>query len=380
MRVIHIACIAPPEIGGIGSVALREVSDLRSLGVDARLIVPEVPTTHHAYHTLRDYERSFIHRLPVAWRFGNASVLQDWKELITTADLIHLHYPYYGFQEQLLLSDIEKPIVMTYHMDASASSWKGLIFKLHRLFLQSFLARKAKAIIVSSFDYLRASSLKAVFQHTPDTFVEIPFGIDTNRFSPGLAARERFGIAMDDPTLLFVGGLDQAHAFKGLSYLFQAMAGVDASVQLLIVGDGDKKQQYMDEVEALGLRKRIHFLGRLPDEEMPNVFRSADAFVFPSVSEAEAFGLVALEAQASGIPVIASALPGVRTVVKDGETGILVPPKDVEALRGAIQDLLTHKEKRLSMGVKARVWALRYGHEKHAELLWQLYKRLCESH
>jgi glycosyltransferase involved in cell wall biosynthesis len=380
MRVMHIACVAPPEIGGIGQVALREVTGLRAHGIDARLIAPELPSGHHAENALADYDRSFVHRLPTAWRFGNASLLEGWCELAKTADVIHLHYPYYGFTEQLLFAGIDlPPIVITYHMDAMAEkSVRGWIFALHRFFLQNSILRLGRRILVSSFDYARNASVARFFREDPDRFQELPFGIDTVRFSPGPDERARLMIAEQDPTILFVGGLDSAHAFKGLSVLFEAFTKLDPSTHLVIVGDGDKKSDFEEEARAKGIASRVHFMGRVSADELVPLYRSADVFAFPSTSQAEAFGLVALEAQACGLPVVASDLPGVRTVVRHDETGILVPPQNVEALAGALTDLLAHPQKRALYAAAARVHAEQYGYEAHTSALMKLYREVCE--
>lgn len=380
MRVLHIACVAPPEIGGIGQVALREVIDLRAHGVDARLVAPELPPDHHAEKALADYDRSFVHRLPTALRWGNASLLEGWWELAKNADVIHLHYPYYGFTEQLLFANIDlPPIVITYHMDAMAKkTTKGKIFALHRFFLQNRILRMAKKVLVSSFDYARNASVSSFFRRDPDRFQELPFGIDTVRFSPGADERARLMIGEQDPTVLFVGGLDSAHTFKGLSVLFDAFLKLDPAAHLVIVGDGDKRADFEAEAQAKGIAPRVHFMGRVSAEELVPLYRSADVFAFPSTSQAEAFGLVALEAQACGLPVVASDLPGVRTVVRDNETGLLVPPNDAEALAAALADVLSHPQKRASFAATARMHAEKYGYEAHTAALMHLYREVCE--
>lgn len=380
MRVIHIACVAPPEIGGIGQVALREVTGLRAHGVDARLIAPELPAGHHASTVLADYDRSFVHRLPTAWRFGNASLLEGWRELVSSADVLHLHYPYYGFTEQLLFAGMDlPPIVITYHMDATAKKTvRGWIFALHRFFFQNAILRLGKRIIVSSFDYARNASVARFFRKDPDRFQELPFGIDTVKFSPGLDERERLMIGESDPTILFVGGLDEAHAFKGLSVLFKAFVTIDSAAHLVIVGDGDKRADFEAEARELGIASRVHFMGRVRVDELVSLYRSADVFAFPSTSQAEAFGLVALEAQACGLPVVASDLPGVRTVVRQDETGLLVPPNDSELLADALTDVLSHPQKRMQFSIEARKHALQYGYEAHTSELMEMYRQVCE--
>jgi glycosyltransferase involved in cell wall biosynthesis len=372
MKVIHVSCVAPPEIGGIGRSALREVAGLRALGEDAILIAPEIDS--------REGDRSFVHRLKPLWRFGNASVLSGLGEALSKADVIHLHYPYFGTAEAILTSYRHlPPIIVTFHMDATASGWKGFVFQLHRWFIQPWILPAARRILVSSFDYAKHSSIKGFFRDHPERVEELSFGVDIDVFSPGSSRRERFLVPEGSPTILFVGGLDRAHAFKGVEELLLATSKLDATTHLLVVGDGDMRAGYEERTRSLGIANRVHFLGKLDQESLVDAYRSADVLAFPSTSAAEAFGLVALEAQACGLPVIASDLPGVRTVVKRDETGVLVPPKDVEALTTAFRDLLRDAPARQQMSVHARTHAEAYSWQHHVERLRELYRGVCAS-
>ena len=117
------------------------------------------------------------------------------------------------------------------------------------------------------------------------------------------------------------------------------------------------------------------FVGRVDDDEKARLYRTSDVFVFPSLDRSEAFGLVALEAQASGTPVVASDLDGVRTVVRDGETGRLVPPGDEGALAAAIVWMMEHPVERKAMGERARrVVVERYDLRRHVTDLETIYR------
>ncbi len=372
MKIIHVSCVAPPEIGGIGQSALREVAGLRALGEDAILIAPETNLTQG--------DRSFVHRLKTMWRFGNASSLAGLRDALGKADVIHLHYPYFGTAEPLLLSYRHlPPIVVTFHMDAIATGWKGFIFTLHRLLVQPWILPSAKRIIVSSFDYAKHSSLKGFFRAHPERIDELPFGVDTDIFSPGPSRRERFLIPDGSKVVLFVGGLDRAHAFKGIEELLSAFSKLDIATHLLVVGEGDMRSGYEERARSLGIANRVHFLGKLDDESLVDAYRTADVLALPSTSAAEAFGLVALEAQACGVPVVASDLPGVRTVVKRDETGVLTPPGDVELLATSLRDLLNDDPLRERLSTQARVHAEQYSWERHVERLRGLYRNICAS-
>lgn len=376
MRVIHLSCVVPPEVGGIGSVAAREVTGLRARGVDARLIGPEARSKTH----IPGVSRSFIETIHPLFRTGNASIFPDLRPRLREADVIHLHYPFYGTAEPLLLAAPSlPPIVVTFHMDATAPGLHGAAFALHRALVQPSLLSRASVILVSSYDYARRSSLGSFFAKHPDHVKELPFGVDTEFFSPGVPTRGRFSLPTDAPVILFVGGLDRAHAFKGLSLLLRAFARLNPQAHLMIVGDGELRSQYEDEARALGVEARVHFLGHVDAESLRDAYRSADVFAFPSTNVAEAFGLVALEAESCGLPVVASDLPGVRTVVRHGETGLLTPPNDLDALSSALSTLLADPVMRQRMGERARQLAMaHFSWERHLDGLEEIY-RLCVS-
>jgi glycosyltransferase involved in cell wall biosynthesis len=143
---------------------------------------------------------------------------------------------------------------------------------------------------------------------------------------------------------------------------------------LVIVGDGNLKETYRANAEANGLADRITFAGSVSNEDLPRYYRMADMHLFPSTKRAEAFGLVAMEAAASGVPSIASDLPGVRTVVLDGDTGLLVPPANVEELKKAILLLLEQVDLRERLGLSARKQAeQRYAWEPLIDRLEETY-------
>lgn len=373
MRVLHLACVAPPEIGGIGEVAFREVAQLRSRGMDAWLVAPEPSVS------IPDESTCFVQRLP-SFRFGNAAILKNLAAHLDRADLVHLHYPFYGTAERVLGGwKRKKPMIVTFHMDAQPRGWLGTIAEIHRQWMQPWLMQRASRVIVSSFDYAQRSSLAAWYADHASQVIELPFGVDTERFSPGPSQRQRFFLPDGVPVFLFVGGMDQAHAFKGIPELLEAFAHGPVDAHLMLVGEGDLRPEYEEMAKGLGIAPRTHFYGRLDPISLVDAYRSADLFVFPSTSSAEAFGLAALEAEACGLPVIASDLPGVRTVVRHGETGLLVLSRDREALANAINLLAVDRARCLLMGQQARKLAeSEFSWETHIDRLMHVYA-LCHA-
>jgi glycosyltransferase involved in cell wall biosynthesis len=238
-------------------------------------------------------------------------------------------------------------------MDVHHTGLLGALLAIHAKMVAPRLLRSASAVLVSSLDYARASSLDTGRLRR---IVELPYAIDTLRYSPGEASREQLaplGIAPDDRFALFVGAMDRAHSFKGVRELLHAFvaAGLERT-RLVLVGDGDMRPEYERESQRLGLDRQVVFAGRVPEDALVALYRAADVLVLPSTSGDEAFGVVLIEAMACGSPVIASRLPGVRSVV-DEETGVLVPPGDVNALAAELKALVADPDRRSRMASAA---------------------------
>lgn len=300
----------------------------------------------------------------------------------TTFDLIYLHYPFYGGAEIVWLYKLLHPkmrLVIQFHMDTPKLSRLGKLLMLPSIFIRKSLFKRAEKIICSTLDYAEHSSIGGYVKQWPEKFVEIPFGVDLRRFHvfpydvPVLQEmRERYGIAEGDKVVMFLGGLDRAHSFKGVDVLLKAMARphpnpplskgrelkrrlvLSGKVKVMICGDGDLKSEYEQQAKKLGIEKNVIFTGRVADDEMTLHYNLADVFVLPSTDTSEAFGIVLLEAMACGIPVIASDLPGVRAVFENGVSGYTVVPGSPKHLAAKLHDYLRHPQRRWKMGRAAR--------------------------
>ncbi len=325
----------------MGTAALRWAEALHERGHEVDVVVPEASGLRAVHPLIRSW--------PVLFAWGNGALLRNLKGLWEGIDLLHLHLPFYGVEEFLLMTKPPKPCVATFHMDAVQTGPLGFAIRAHQRFVQPFLFRHVDRFFASSFDYVAASSAASLLKRSPERWQELPFFVDVERFQPGSRT--------PGPRLriLFVSVLDRAHLFKGLPVLLRALSRVEGA-HLTIVGDGDARSSFEEEAVRQGVSRCVTFAGRLSDQALVSAYQYADVVISPSTSAAEAFGLVALEAQACGTPVIASRLPGVRTVVRDGETGLLVAPGSVEELTEALLRLRDDLALRLSLGQRARVW------------------------
>src|SRR6185437_8816337 len=174
--------------------------------------------------------------------------------------------------------------------------------------------------------------------------------------------------------LLFVGAQHRAHFFKAIQTLLRALINVPIA-HLLLVGDGDLRRDFETLAHDLGIASQVTFAGRVEADELPAIYRSADVLVLPSETRGEAFGMVLLEAMASGRPVIASDLPGVRSVVRDGVDGFLTVPGDADALAGRLLTLAQMPlAQRMAMGARGRrKTEARFDWDKIGRRLEELY-------
>lgn len=178
-------------------------------------------------------------------------------------------------------------------------------------------------------------------------------GFDAAMFRPlppDPALRARYA-PPDAPLLLYAGRLV---TFKGIDHLLGALALLPKA-RLLLAGEGPHRRQLEEQATRLGLAGRVHFLGNRPHAELPGLYAISDLFVMPSTDH-ETFCVAACEAMGCARPVVAARTGGLVEVVRDGETGFLVPPADPRALAERIRTLLDDPALRERMGRAGREW------------------------
>jgi len=340
MKVLQITPVAPPQKSGMANAAGEIYKATSGLGLDVSLVSAfgdsTVPGLKH-------------------WHVPGAGFLAftpKLTSLVKDCDIIHLHYPCYGnaFLVDLALRKTKKPLIVSYHMDTVGRGLRKPVFAFHARFLAPRFLRRAASIVVASRDYAE-HSLLAKYPELMAKVVEIPFGVDAKRFTPTGTKHAK------TKNILFVAALDEQHYFKGLNYLLEAMPLV-SEAKLVVVGDGNLRESYVRRAGELGISDRVVFAGRVSDAELPKYFEDADVFCSASVDRSEAYGMVLMEAAAAGLPAVATDIPGVRTVVKNNETGVLVPPKNSAALAEALNTILNNVELKTRLGLAARDFAL----------------------
>ncbi len=340
------------------------------------------------------------------FRYGHGAWIPQLAGMLRDFDVVHFHYPFLGGAGAVLRGMaslkhgiIKTKLVVSYHMDLVGKGLFHLFFRAYQKFVVGRVMRAADRVIVSSLDYATTGDLGPLMDKLNGKIIEIPFGVDTEYFQPisnsptspsteHASAPLRFGGTEHSAgtreleiggeiNFLFVGKLDRAHYFKGVSILLRAFAEVHRrhpTTRLNLVGSGDLMDTYRTEARALGIETATYFHGSVRFEDLPQHYARADCTVLPSTDRSEAFGLVLLEAQSCGSPVIASNLPGVRTTFEPQRTGLLVEPGSVSSLVDALLWMITHSEDRRAMGRSARTRIKdRYGWDTIIESLEKTY-------
>jgi rhamnosyl/mannosyltransferase len=235
------------------------------------------------------------------------------------------------------------PFAIWFHSDVVRPE---LQYRLFYAPLARSAYRKARRFVASSPPL--ASLSPALTPYSAKTAI-IPFGIDPAAWrsdgeTDGRAAAIR--AAVGKPVVLFLGRLV---AYKGVDVLIKAASPL--SVHVVVAGDGPMRTAWMAQASVIDGPATFEFPGALLDRDVKAWMHAADALVLPSVTRAEAFGVVQLEAMASGTPVISTNVEsGVPWVNRHGETGLVVTPGDVFALRRAIETLLADGPLRSKLG------------------------------
>jgi len=367
MKIAQVVCVFPPYKGGIGKVAQDYHHFVVQSGYESLVFTPEYD---------RDKNSDYFVRIKPWIKYGNGAFIPQLFFYLKDCDIIHFHYPFFGAIEIMWLFSFFKKkkqkIIIHYHMDTLSLKGVAKILSTPSVFFSKKLLDRADFITCASLDYIKNSSIGGFYKKNPQKFIEIPFGVDVSFFNP-------VENAPLENKLLFVGGLDRAHYFKGLDVLLKSLAGLkNISFNLRVVGNGDLRITYENMARDLGIEHSVSFLGALTESELANCYRSSDIFVLPSINSHEAFGIVLIEAMASGNAVIASRLPGVRNVFEDGKQGYYFSPGNVENLSEKISLALSDKNSLKIMKCEARKHAIEfYDKNKERKKLIAFYENLC---
>ncbi len=384
MRILHVGKYYAPERGGIERY-LQDIAEWQvAHACSVRVLVHQRPGRRHgAMDSMAGVQVQRVGCLAApmytplspAYPLAFARSIREFRP-----DIVHMHLPNPWCFAALCSPRARKiPWIVHWHADVSPEvpDWRiRAAYRVYRPFEQALLARSC-AIIATSEAYLDASTALARWR---DKTRVIALGIDAEKAAAQHSVRTDQSPAgwPDDRSLrlLAVGRLSH---YKGFRFLLDALAQTpDAS--LLLVGRGETEAPLREQVRHLALESRVQLSGELDDAQLRAAYAGADVLVLPSLDRSEAFGLVLLEAMRAGLPVIASAIPGsgVSSVVADGETGLLVPPANVDVLVDAI-GAMRDASLRTRMGNAGHArWQSMFSLDRSASALMSVYRE-CVS-
>ena len=265
-------------------------------------------------------------------------------------DLLHLHLPNPSAFWALALPETRRlPWIVHWHADAVTHQVDWKVRQAYRLYrpLEQALLRRSARILATTPPYLESSPALTPWHEKARV---VPLGLNPERLA---------GKAGDAPSwparglrILAVGRLSY---YKGFEYLLRALSA-DSRLQLILVGEGEERTRLERLADALEIRQRLLFAGALDDARLAALMSRCDCLCLPSIDRAEAFGVVLLEAMASGKAVVVSDVPGsgMGWVVEHEVTGFKVKPASPEALADALRKLSDNREMRLEMGLQGR--------------------------
>lgn len=375
MRIAHVTATFPPYLGGTGNVAYHNAKVLSERGHQVTVL-----TARQKLSVQRVFPFQ-VEYLPATFRLGNAPLTPGLLDRLHQYDVVHLHAPYI-FGEMLVGMATRRyriPLVVTYHQDLIAPGLRGMAFLVYGQTAQRHALAQARYIVATSHDYARHSHLWHWFGDRWSAVRTIPNGVDTLTFRPPDYPAGPIGRGFRKyPYALFVGAMDRAHFFKGVPVFLDALSRVPG-LHAVLVGAGEMRPAF-ERLARPKLADRAHFVGRLTTEDLVLAYQHAVVTVLPSISQGEAFGLVLLESMSSGTPVIASDLPGVRSVVAHGQDGLLVPAKDAKSLAQALRVLMANPVARHRMGQAGRAKVEQSYSWTAIGLQWErLYREVMEA-
>jgi len=341
-RVLHLGKFFPPVTGGMERV-------LQTLcQVSAGLVESHVLVAHTGRNTIREdvtiagidgYPSASVHvtRVGTLGAAGSVHVAPAFGSELrrAEADLIILHEPNPWALLSYAVTRPDVPLAIWYHSDVVRPALQYALFYAP---MAKVAYSRAERIIVSSPTLgEHAQALKPY----RDRVRVIPFGIDPAEWSTATTERE-----ISAPFVLFAG---RHVPYKGVDVLLRALATL--TIPAVIVGDGPSRAGWETLARELGVSDRVRFEGEVSSARLRALMHACSVFVLPSVTRAEAFGYVQLEAMACGTPVVSTDVAsGVSWVNQHERTGLVVPAGDARALANALSTLMNSAELRARMG------------------------------
>jgi rhamnosyl/mannosyltransferase len=384
VRVVHLGKYYPPSPGGIESHTRTLAQAQANCGAEVRVLVVNHATAAGRDATFERFtptpdieEQDGPVRVTRVGRWANLAKLDVTPGLLATIrrlarlkpDIWHLHTPNVTMMAAVLACPAVRPLVVTHHSDIIRQRFLKHVIRP----LEAVVYRRAARVLSDSPEYVEGSML--LDRHRAKVAV-LPLGIELEPFrnpSPAaLAYARKLQTRYGSPLWLCVGRLIY---YKGLHVALEALRWVSGT--LLVIGTGPLEADLRAKASELGVADRVVFHGHATSEQLVGAYYAATALWFPSIARSEGFGLVQVEAMASGCPVINTAIPGsgVPWVCRHEQEGLTVPVNDPSALAAAAHRILTEAGLRDRLTAAGRIRAAtEFDHRVMAERSLAIYR------
>ena len=376
MKIGIVNSFFPPWRGGAETYAYNLAAALSFVGHDVTVLCSSAPLrpgiSQEGKVTVR--RRRLIGRV-----YGTPIMPSLVGDLFDVdVDVFHANFPspYIAFTVAMASRIRKIPAVLTWHNDLPpVTTLANVLITTHDTGILPKYIRAYRRVIATSVTYTKHSRILPTLG---ELVTVIPNGVDCKRFHPDMkSARLMAQLGLEGQfAIIFVAALTKWHRYKGLDVLLGALKIAlrkRKDLRLLVVGDGELREEYRTMATELGISANILFLGDVPDAELPEYYAASDVTVLPSKDQSEGFGLTILEAAATGKPVVASNVGGIPSVVNHGYNGLLVPPNDASRLAEAILYLSENRDAAAAMGRNGRRGAEEHDWKRTAALTEQVY-------
>ena len=352
MKVLHVGKYYPPFHGGMETFLQALAQAQSTAGQDIRILV------HNHLHrtTAITHDRNiritrvgglgtlFFTPISPAFRSELKKSISEFRP-----DVIHLHLPNpSAFWVMTLAEARDIPWIVHWHADVVSSKldWRvKLAYRFYRPMEQALL-KHSHGIIATSPPYLQSSEPLSAWKQKCRI---IPLGLAQRDVSQPADKPSLW-----HPEVLRVLAIGRLTYYKGFEYLIRAAAHAK-NIQVVLVGDGEKRSELQRLIDSHKLEEKVKLVGKQTDEQLFQWLTTCDCLCLPSIERTEAFGMVLLEAAQAGKPALVTSVKGsgMSWVIRNHETGLVVPPGDAPALAGAMDYLVRHEAEHREMGLRA---------------------------
>ena len=370
MKIVQIISYYPPHLGGMEN-AVKEMSEnLAKRGHQVEVFTSNIGCKNVK---LRSTKNLKIHWL-LGWEFVHFPILPSlfFKLIRIPKDsIMHVHIAQAFVPEIVFLVSKLRgiPYIAHIHLDVEPSTKMGFLLPFYKkVFLQKVLSFSSK-IIVPTKGYIDLVSKK--YAISKNKIYEVPYGIDLKKF------KSLSGKSHDLIRLLFVGRLSIQKNVPLLIRSFKKITEKNLrNIELHIVGDGEEKSKIINLIKAEKLEKKVILHGALRGKRLYKIFSNSDIFILTSRNES--FGIVLIEAMASGLPIVASNILGVRDIIEKNRTGLLVKPEQEDFVK-AIEKLLNNSQLREKLIKNGLEEVKKYSWDKIVEKFEDVYQSVKEA-